>query len=83
MFSLFLSLLVVRTMRSIHPWMRVILFMTLTASLYMTIPKSIYMADFLNTEEQRVALRQVYRDQQFLYYGSITLATMAVPLLCA
>jgi hypothetical protein len=83
MFSLFISLLVVRTMRSMHPWMRVILFMTLTASLYMTIPKSIYMADFLNTEEQRVALRQVYRDQQFLYYGSITLATMAAPLLCA
>ena len=80
--SLFVSILVVRTMRSMNPWMRVIIFMTLTASLYMAIPKSIYMADFLDTEEQRVALRQVYRDQQIRYYGSVTLATMAAPLLC-
>jgi hypothetical protein len=83
LFSLFVSILVVRTMHSMNPWMRVIMFMTLTASLYMIIPKSIYMADFLDTEEQRVALRQVYRDQQIRYYGSVALATMASPLLCA
>lgn len=81
-FSLFVSMIVVRKMIGMNLWIRVIMFMTLTASLYMTIPKRIYMADFLKTEEQRVALRQVYRDQQLRYYGSITLATIAAPLLC-
>jgi len=65
------------------PWIRMILFMTITASLYLTIPKSMYMADFLNTTEERVAFQKVYRNQQIRYYGSVTLAMIAAPLLCS
>jgi len=82
LFSLCVSVLVVRTY-SMDPWIRMILFMTITASLYLTIPKSMYMADFLNTTEERVAFQKVYRNQQIRYYGSVTLAMIAAPLLCS
>jgi len=82
LFSLCVSVLVVRTY-SMGPWIRMILFMTITASLYLTIPKSMYMADFLNTTEERVAFQKVYRNQQIRYYGSVTLAMIAAPLLCS
>lgn len=81
MTSLLFSLLVVRTM-NIELWARVTIWMTLTASLYMLVPKSAYMSDYLHTSEERDAYRRVYREQQWRYYGSIVAAILASSVLC-
>jgi hypothetical protein len=81
--SLLFSLWVVRHMKRVWTMTRVVVMMTLTASLYMLVPKSAYMADYLDTHEQRMALRRVYRVQQCRYYGSIASAVIASTLLCS
>lgn len=81
MTSLLFSLLVVRTMK-LDLWSRVTVLMTLTASLYMLVPKSAYMSDYLTSAEERAAYRRVYREQQWRYYGSIVAAILASSVLC-
>ena len=78
--SLFVSLLVARAV-STDKWIRVVLAITLAASLYMVTPKSVYMADFL-TPDQIELLRQRELTQRTRYYGSVTLAIFAIPFVC-
>lgn len=78
--SLFVSLLVARAI-STDKWTRVVLALTLTASLYMVTPKSVYMADFLSPDQLEL-LRQREFTQRTRYYGSITLAIIAIPFIC-
>jgi hypothetical protein len=75
------AILVTRTIPQADPWTRAVLALTLTASLYMIAPKTIHMSEHL-THEQQQLLREQYTQQQLRYYGAITLAILAVPLIC-
>lgn len=79
--SLAVALFVSRSVPHVEPWTRAMIALTLTASLYMIAPKTIHMADHLNHEQQKL-LREQYTSQQLRYYGSVTLAILAIPLVC-
>jgi hypothetical protein len=79
--SLSVAIFVTRTIPQADPWTRAVLALTLTASLYMIAPKTIHMSEHL-THEQQQLLREQYTQQQLRYYGAITLAILAVPLIC-
>lgn len=92
LFSLAVAVLVARSVPDrLHA---TIVALSLTASLYMIIPKSSYMADHLeaeaylgrpmqSVEAQSQALRELYQQQVWKYHGTIVLALLGIPLICA
>ena len=80
LFSLAAALLVARSID--EKLYATIVALTLTASLYMIIPKSRYMADHLYAE-QTVALRELYQRQIWKYHGTIVLALLGIPFVCS
>lgn len=79
--SMSIAVIVTKSIPQIEPWTRAMIALTLTSSLYMILPKKIYMSDHLTHDQQRL-LREQYTTQQLRYYGSITLAILAIPFVC-
>lgn len=80
LFSLSVALLVARSIPD--KLYGTIVALSLTASLYMIVPKRQYMVDHLAAEAQTKALRELYRNQIWKYHGTIVLALLGIPLLC-
>lgn len=80
LFSLSVALLVARTIPD--RLYRTIVALSLTASLYMIVPKSKYMVDHLQAEAQTKELRELYQSQIWKYHGTIVLALLGIPLIC-
>lgn len=81
--SVFVSLVTISFFRNqLSVWVKFVFMAMLTASLYLFMPKSAYMNEHLTNAEQQVMLRKIYRDQQWKYYGSLTLAVMSTPFVC-
>ncbi len=80
--SVFISLITISFFRNLSYWIKLVFMMLLTASIYLIIPKSAYMADSLTSDDQRILLRKIYRKQQVRYYGSVTFAIMSAPFIC-
>jgi hypothetical protein len=80
LFSLSVALLVARTIPD--KLYRTIVALSLTASLYMIVPKSKYMVDHLRSEAQTKGLRELYQNQIWKYHGTIVLALLGIPFIC-
>jgi len=80
LFSLSVALLVARTIPD--KLYRTIVALSLTASLYMIVPKSKYMVDHLQSDAQAKELRELYQSQIWKYHGTIVLALLGIPLIC-
>lgn len=80
--SIFISLLTISFFKTLSFWVKWILMMILTVSIYLITPKKNYMADYLTSNEQQVLLRTIYRKQQVRYYGSLTFAIISAPFIC-
>lgn len=80
LFSLSVALLVARSIPD--KLFGTIVALSLTASLYMIVPKSKYMTDHLKDEAQTKELRELYQNQIWKYHGTIVLALLGIPLLC-
>lgn len=80
--SIFISLLTISFFKNVTFWLKWIIMMMLTVSIYLITPKTAYMSDFLTSNEQQKLLRKIYRKQQVRYYGSLTFAIMSAPFVC-
>lgn len=79
LFSLSVALMVART---IHDTLyRTIVALSLTASLYMIVPKSKYMVDHLRSDQTK-ELRELYQNQIWKYHGTIVMTLLGIPLIC-
>ena len=80
--SIFISLLTISFFKSLSFWVKWVIMMVLTVSIYLITPKKAYMAEYLTSNEQHALLRKIYRKQQVRYYGSLTFAIMSAPFVC-
>lgn len=80
--SIFISLLTISFFNNLTVWLKWIIMMMLTVSIYLVTPKTAYMSDFLTSNEQHKLLRKIYRKQQVRYYGSLTFAIISAPFIC-
>lgn len=62
-------------------WLKVMLVLLLTGSVYMLWPKSTYMVYHINTEQAKL-LKKTGRNQMIKYHGAVALSILSIPLLC-
>lgn len=80
--SICISLLTISFFRKVPFWIKLMIMMILTVSIYLVTPKTAYMSDYLIFKEQHNLLRQINRKQQVRYYGSLTFAIISAPFIC-